>query len=368
MDLLLDKNKRYVIGVSGGPDSMTLLSLCVKQQISVVVAHVNYQKRASANRDEEIVRRYCEKYNIVMRVLKPKYESGNFQAWARDVRYAFYIELCKEYDCDGILLAHQQDDVLETYLMQKERGSMVDYYGMRVYREYKGYGLYRPLLGWTRKDVLRYVDEYQIPFGMDESNLGNDYRRNQIRHEVVEVADEKQRQEWLDAISTDNLCLVAYNQLLDEYIQEVWLIEDYAKENEKVRLDGLRRYLKHHNIHEADSFRDVYLQELDKKICSGKNYQIALNTEYVLDCSYGIMRICEVAKEYVVVLDGIENRETEWFTVSSVSGPSTCAVYVTEDDFPLCIRNYRDGDWIQMRFGKKKISRWFMDRKIPLWQ
>ena len=55
MNLCLDTNKKYVIGVSGGPDSMTLLSLCVKHNIQVVAAHVNYQKRDSATRDENIV-------------------------------------------------------------------------------------------------------------------------------------------------------------------------------------------------------------------------------------------------------------------------------------------------------------------------
>ena len=59
-EILLDKKETYIIGVSGGPDSMALLDMCKKQGYSLVVAHMNYQKRDSALRDEEIVRKYCE--------------------------------------------------------------------------------------------------------------------------------------------------------------------------------------------------------------------------------------------------------------------------------------------------------------------
>ena len=107
---------------------MTLLSLCVKQGISVVVSHVNYKKRDSADRDEHIVLDFCKKHGIICEVCCPTYEEGNFQGWAREVRYAFYKQLCEKHHCDGVLLAHHQDDVLETYLMQMERGSQVDCY------------------------------------------------------------------------------------------------------------------------------------------------------------------------------------------------------------------------------------------------
>ena len=63
-EILLDKKETYIIGVSGGPDSMALLDMCKKQGYSLVVAHMNYQKRDSALRDEEIVRKYCEENGI----------------------------------------------------------------------------------------------------------------------------------------------------------------------------------------------------------------------------------------------------------------------------------------------------------------
>ena len=368
MHICFDTKGKYVIGVSGGPDSMTLLSLCVKQGISVVVSHVNYKKRGSADRDENIVLEFCKKHGLICEVCCPTYEEGNFQGWAREARYAFYKQLCEKHRCDGVLLAHHQDDVLETYLMQMERGSQVDYYGISDSRSYQGMMVYRPLLNWSRNQIMEYVSKNDVPYGIDESNLANDYRRNQIRHDVVEVASVKQRELWLAEIKDKNEELRKYKEYLGKFVDRISCVEEYAKECEKVRIDGLRMFLRTHNSDEVDHYRDVYLKEVDDKIISGNNFQEVLNEQYVLDVSYGVMCIVKNACEYEFVLDNIVDYEHGYFGVSSVDGPSTCGVYVTEDDFPLVIRNYRDGDTIHMRFGHKKISRWFMDRKIPLWQ
>ena len=346
---------------------MTLLSLCVKHKIQVVVAHVNYQKRESAKRDEDIVKAFCLQENLVCEVLYPQYDSGNFQGWAREVRYAFYKELCHKHGCDGVLLAHHQDDVLETYLMQVERGSKVDYYGISESRLYEDMMVYRPLLSYSRKDIMEYVTSNHIPYGIDESNLTNDYRRNQIRHDVVELASSEQRQLWLNEIASKNENIKLYQAKLEEFVKDTWSIEDYQRGEENLRLDGLRFLFKRHNIC-VDSYRDVYLKELDSKILSGKNFQEELDDCFVFDVSYGIMRICEKTSDYAFVLHCIEEFENAYFKVSMTEGSSTCGVYVTEDDFPLTIRNYRDGDSIELRFGHKKVSRWFMDRKIPLYE
>ena len=368
MNICFDAKGKYVIGVSGGPDSMTLLSLCVKHNIPVVVAHVNYKKRNSADRDEQIVLNYCKEHQLACEVHCPTYEDGNFQGWARDVRYHFYKQLCEKYNCDGVLLAHHQDDVLETYLLQMERGSQVDFYGISEIRDYQGMKVYRPFLNGSRKQIMEYADKNGILYGIDESNLTNDYRRNQIRHDKVEVASLAQRELWLNEIEHKNIELMNYQTYLKKFVDTISSVEEYAKENEKVRIDGLRMFLRTHNSDEVDRYRDVYLKELDDKILSGNNFQEVLNEQYVLDVSYGVMCIVKNACEYAFVLDNIVDYEHEYFRVSSVDGPSTCGVYVCEDDFPLTIRNYKEGDSIHLRFGHKKISRWFMDRKIPLWQ
>ena len=92
---------KCVVACSGGPDSMALLDQLNKQG-------------DTADRDEKIVKEYCKKYDIPVRVLYPVHEKGNFQAWARDVRYAFFEEVADEFDTKLLYVAHQMDDVIET--------------------------------------------------------------------------------------------------------------------------------------------------------------------------------------------------------------------------------------------------------------
>lgn len=369
MQMELETGRTYIIGVSGGPDSMALLSLCVKHNLSVIVAHVNYHKRETSNRDEQIVRDFCNQHQIIMEVLEPIMEKKeNFQMWARNVRYAFYQALYETYQASGILLAHHQDDVLETFLMQKERGSFVNYYGIREERDWKGMKILRPLLMYSKEELLQYVIEQKIPYGIDESNLEDHYRRNQIRHQMVEVASVEQRNQWLLEIAECNLRQETYLLALDAFVGGIECLENYQKETLKVRMDGLRRYLENHNIEGAYHYRDAYMMELDRMYLSGKNHLIALDEEMILDISYGRLSVHKRMPVYEYVMNSLVEMNTEEFKVSLTDGPSTCAVFVKKEDFPLTIRCPKDGDEIQMRFGKKKVSRWFIDRKVPLWQ
>ena len=65
-------NKKWIVAVSGGPDSMALLDMCRENHVDIIVAHVNYHKRKTANRDEKCVRDYCTKYKIQLKVIHPK--------------------------------------------------------------------------------------------------------------------------------------------------------------------------------------------------------------------------------------------------------------------------------------------------------
>ena len=115
--------KKWIVGVSGGPDSMALLDLCRRHRVSVVCAHVNYHHRPTADRDQQIVEAYCRSYAIPFYSLDPvKETSGNFQAWAREARYAFFARLADQEAAAGVLIAQHLDDFLETALLQQLNG------------------------------------------------------------------------------------------------------------------------------------------------------------------------------------------------------------------------------------------------------
>lgn len=131
--LNIDKNKTYLLACSYGPDSMALLDKLIKEHFKIVVCHVNYHKRDISDFEEESLRKYCLDHNILIEILDTSSLKvvGNFQAWARDVRYEFFNTCYKKYDAAGLFVAHQQDDLIETYILQKNRNNYVNYFGIQ---------------------------------------------------------------------------------------------------------------------------------------------------------------------------------------------------------------------------------------------
>ena len=128
------KNRLYILAVSGGPDSMFLLEKMRGEGYDLVVAHVNYKKRENSDYDEKLVRNYCQEYSLFCEVYQVKgteYNSvSNFQDRARKIRYDFFQGLADKYRTKYIVIAHHLDDHLETYLLQRQRGSLVEYWGL----------------------------------------------------------------------------------------------------------------------------------------------------------------------------------------------------------------------------------------------
>ena len=117
--------------------------------------------------------------------MEPIHESGNFQNWAREVRYQFFYEVMMKHQCDGVVIAHHEDDVIETYLFQKQRKMIPECFGIAEKTEIQGCPIFRPLLQMTKKNLIEYCDEHQVPYGHDETNDSDLYTRNRIRHQIV---------------------------------------------------------------------------------------------------------------------------------------------------------------------------------------
>ena len=365
------KNGRYIVGVSGGADSMALLSMCHKDKHDLIVAHVNYQKRESANRDEQIVKEYCLKNGIPFHVSSPIQKSkGNFQDWARKVRLDFFKELYSKYDADGLLLAHHQDDLLETYLIQQERNAKVEFYGIAEETIINEMKVYRPLLGCTKQDLLVYVKKNNISYGIDESNLSDVYLRNRIRNNEINSITAERRQELLKEIEIKNDKLLEYQRKVAKNVEVLlnkWSRKKFEELDSELRKDVLRLYIKKHNI-DVSSYSDSYLEHLVNCCLSPNNHRELLENGMVLDQCYGVVYIHFTNEAYKYVITEMVDIKTPYFEIKTTNGASVEAVFVQIDDFPLTIRSPMASDEIVMRFGTKKINRWFIDRKIPLWE
>ena len=207
--LKLKHNQTYLLACSYGPDSMFLFHHLLKKKANFIVCHVNYHKRPESNQEEESLKKFCKDHNVLFEVLDTSKMkcSGNFQAWARDVRYDFFKKCYDKYKASNLLVAHQQDDVIETYCIQKRRMAFVHAWGIATYSKVNGMSVYRPLLNLSKKEIQEFNDKNNVPYAIDSSNLKDDYERNSLRHHYVSQISIEERQKLIDEIAKENKAL-----------------------------------------------------------------------------------------------------------------------------------------------------------------
>lgn len=183
------EGKRLTVAVSGGADSMALLTVLLHLQkdlpFTLSAAHFNHGLRGEeAERDEAFVREFCTAHGIPLTVghgnAKKRAEDTreSIEEAARNLRYAFFEEL----DTDFILTAHTADDNAETLLLHLVRGTGPR--GMCGIPERRGRYL-RPFLTVSRAQIETYLQENRISHIEDSTNAENECVRNRIRHEVM---------------------------------------------------------------------------------------------------------------------------------------------------------------------------------------
>jgi tRNA(Ile)-lysidine synthase len=180
-----EKTPYFVLGVSGGMDSMCLLHIFKKLGISTFVVHVNYKKRGRASeKDEQLVIDTARKWGIDYATYEvdptKEGEGYNFQQWAREKRYQLFDEVLNHEKADGIAIAHHRDDQIETILQKIFRGGgLASWSGMEVWDG----RIFRPLLSVSREEIGKYVEKNAIPYRTDQSNLTSNFARNLLRNE-----------------------------------------------------------------------------------------------------------------------------------------------------------------------------------------
>lgn len=360
---MLEKG-RWVIGVSGGGDSMALLDICRRNHIALCCAHVNYHHRDTADRDQRLCERYCKQWSIPIHVLYAKNEEkGNFQANARKERYAFYQQLCVQYQCEGVLVAHQQDDVLETYLMQKQRGSLPAYYGLKKESIIYGVRVVRPLLSYSRQQLRTYCHQEGVPYEDDESNFSDDYERNRVRHHQLEKMNQIQREALLEEIKKANENLCVLQEQADTFLAA------WDGTCQMLLSQPHRAYFLQHWIRKEChlSLSKAAQKDLLRRMKDGKaQWTQTLDEQWVLKKEYERLSVDKLEMcDYLYTYDEICYMETPHFMLSA-HGEKIEGITLTKEDFPITIRPVQAGDAIRLRFGTKKIHRWFVDRHIPM--
>jgi len=375
--------ERLVVGVSGGVDSMVLLHVLHSLKQPLVVAHVNYHKRgAESDADEILVHKSADLMEIPCHTRSVHYNhgDGNFQDWARRMRYDFFKELRLETGATAIATAHQKDDQVETILMKLMRGAgPLAWMGMQYWD-----GIYlRPLLDVTRAEIEQYAKDHEIPYREDASNLESDYARNFLRNEWTPELNERlpgwqqnilRLREW--SIQTEEALETIVKQLRNN--DGSWNFSEFCTLSKGLQKALIRYWLKknrpgealisHGNIEEVINI--CHLQ-------SGQFVTIGLEIQLWRDHDTLVFKSGEKPKgekEFKLTKgDLANNKRIVEFARFSLSNEypreygKKLFCQLKDTDWPVTVRSWKDGDRFQplgMK-GHQLVSDFPTNRKVP---
>jgi len=381
-DMPFLKGKKILLACSGGLDSVALTHLCEAAKLDIALAHCNFKLRAAeSDGDEDFVRQLAATLGVqcfVERFETEQYAEKqriSVQMAARELRYLWFEELLSINGFDYVLTAHHADDSLETFLINMSRGTGID--GLSGIPETNGQ-VVRPLLPFSRNQILKYAESVGIDWREDSSNASSKYLRNKIRHQVVPVLKELHPTFLQNFLNTQNH-LQQTNSLVSNHLKQVKSeLFQLGKDNVKIPIAKLQQ------LHPLEAylyglFQDYGFTEWNDVaglLTSDSGKQVFSKTHRLLKD-----REC-------LILSAIQTKSNSTYLVH-IDGPSTdlpiklkLEVVETLDErgknvvfldkekltFPLVLRNWEKGDYLHPfgMQGKKKLSKFFKDEKMDL--
>ena len=372
---LLPQNSKILATVSGGVDSVVLCHLLKECEIDFSIAHCNFKLRGDdSENDERFVKSLAEKLGVdfYAKSLDTKEYSAekgiSTQMAARELRYNWFDELKSKYNFDLIVTAHQKNDNVETVLLNLVRGT--SHKGLAGIKA-KNKSIIRPLLPFTKDEILDYAKANGIEWREDVSNQENKYKRNLMRNEIIPLMEqlnpnlintfseniEKFELEWrvLSKKYSDYLDVLFFDEIKndDAPLLKIWnWLEPFeftfsdAKDilNSLDGQTGIQFLSKTHRIVKDRDY--LILFELNNKVVE----ELTINDFgdfQLLDFNFQISKTAEV---------------------DFSQGESVAFLNAEKMKFPLKIRKWKNGDKFKplgMK-GQKLISDFLIDEKVSV--
>lgn len=363
--LNLDKNLKYLLACSYGPDSMALFNMLVKEGFNFDAAIVNYHLRKESNSEVKGLLDYASKNGVKVYVHDNKNPlNNNIESRCREIRYNFFKSLFDINGYDALLVAHHQDDHLETYLLQKNRQINPIFFGINEKTTIKGMPVIRPLLSISKAELLKYCKDNNVPYAIDKSNFDTSILRNKIRHEVIGKMSVKERNELLREIDKKNLELY---QLINKI--------DLSKLNEINYLLSLDKKSFSYAINMLVTSVNTSLSVSKENVGEIRKVLLSKKPNVVTKIKRGLYLIKEYervsfsksepkASTYSYLLKKPAKLDTPYFQLNFLVDASNRNVHL--EDYPLIIRNINDGDYTYINGYKVEVRRLFIDWKMPI--
>ena len=407
---------RFLLAVSGGMDSMCMADLFLNTvgADKIAIAHCNFSLRGEeSDGDEMLVREWAERKGVkcfVKRFQTVEYSRQNgisIEMAARDLRYAWFAELCNENGFDVLAVAHNANDNAETLMLNLLRGTgLTGLHGMaQILHQSVPMGVkhvvFRPLLDYTRKQIEGYALTHRVPYRHDSSNFESDYKRNKIRNEAFPVF-EKINPSFVRTLNREIGYFAEAGSIVEDWcrMQIPSVVSGNGDKTGELIIDTPRllatqhwKYLLYY-ILEPYGFNSQILASVESlltssRTISGKRFESATHTlltgrdvmKVIVrqpSCVEENIEVMPVAEEVAVVRgNGTYHFNGQAFEVEIISWDDSMSlrqpdgVLILDADklkFPFVCRRWRRGDWfipLGMK-GRKKISDLFADLKYDL--
>lgn len=389
---LIQYNDRVIVGVSGGADSVALLTaLCAIRHnfnITIEVCHINHGLRAEAHDEQLFVERLCAAYGLPFHVKEvdvavlAKTWNMSTEEAGRKVRYDFFAEIANG---DKIATAHHMNDNVETVLMRMFRGTgLKGLAGIPYQRD----NIIRPLLDVSRKDIEQYLDENYQKYVVDGSNLLDIYTRNKIR---LNILPQIEAQLNPNVIATMSASIQSFREDAD-YFQTVVnaAIDDFCIICPDICSINREKFLTTHRAVQKRILQKLICDVTDVDVssallenlvngCSNAvGTQIDINQKYHLmisrgdifikprDCFQRNLTVIKPVLNSTVMVGCHQIKITETHETTPIQNTAT-VFYLPRNlwNGSVTFRTRRNGDVLHVAQNmSKKLGRFFTDKKI----
>lgn len=400
-------NEPVVVAVSGGVDSIVLLDLLthLPQHLkpACIITHINHHLRAESNEEEQFVRQLAESKGLPIRVHqweKASHPNSGIEEAARHIRYQFFSEVAREEKARNIITAHHKNDQVETIMMKWVRGSSLEeMVGIKEMRASGNDRILRPLLPFTKGQLIQHAKTKGLRWKEDMSNQSLDYSRNRFRHTILPYLKEENSaiEEHVVRFANEvKELLDIVTPLVDEEVKHTTVatkesltidIHRWLNLNEALRKRVLIKALILWNGEGKLLVKQTHIQLINDWLQESKpNASLDLSNGLMAKRNYGRCLITYKAnrepnlnerKEHVI------DRINTWIQLNRDEKIGLFTKNVFEEmrleqasvlhlgnklTMPLTIRHRRDGDRMVIKGmdGTKKLKSIFIDDKVPL--
>ena len=396
INTLWNKEDKIAIALSGGVDSIVLFHLLVTEYKDsykeLVVFHINHGLREESYEEAGFVEKFVKDFDV--KFYKEELNMSDLERdshtseemLARELRYQAFNKMAKLEGVTKLLTAHHKNDQVENILMRLLTGRSIDH-SLAICEEIEmaGLNIYRPLLNSLKAELEEYAKEKNLHYYVDATNFDTDYTRNNIRHNIVPLLND------INSGSFDNLINFAnYYQNINNNLKKAILSNKdnyiFSRDEDKISLVK-DKFLELNEEEMYFLLKDLITDELGvfdvkqkaifdivsslKKNSGNKSYDLKNNlkiiSQYESIYIHKIEKKCYNDKIEIIIDKIYENSVYEFyqnkFIISTDAKDSE--IGFNKSELPLLVTIKKEGDRVRRGEINKKLSRIFIDEKVP---